>query len=217
MNRVCAMPILQVTSGEDKVLDMGLREDRLFAWEMGVLRRKGLQAAAAHKAVAGCVGVSSVDHVVTAATTATRQLGARPREIPVTKAVIGFMFPAGVDARRRDAAAAARWCQPASCGCRQKRCQPGSAAPAHSSLSCSDREVGPPKLLEATLLGLQGLRKRYGVDSPKYAAAIGLLRGTIAEVWEATREAAGGSAVMQARIVAPRLGYLRSLTPRFSH
>jgi hypothetical protein len=109
-----------VTSGEDRVLDMGLREDRLFAWELGMLRRKTLEAAAAHKAVAG--------------------------------------------------------------------------------------EAGPPKLLEATLLGLQGLRKRYGVESPKYAAAIGMLRGTVAEIWEATCKAAGGSAIMQLASVDLRSG-----------
>lgn len=157
---------------------MGLREDRLFAWEMGVLRRKGLQAAAAHKTVTGCVGLSSVNHGVTAATTATRQLGARPREVPVNKPVIGFMFLAGVHARRRAAAAAARWRQPASCGCK------------HSRRGVNQEALHPLTAACPVLKQGGGAAQTAGGDAAGPPGAAQALRRRLAQVRRCDRDAA---------------------------
>lgn len=54
------------------------------------------------------------------------------------------------------------------------------------------RDAGPPKLLEATLVGLQAVRSKYGADSKQAAAAATLLRGTLEEVWAALHESTGG-------------------------
>ena len=43
-----------MTAAEDKLLDMGLLADRLWALELGILRANVLQAAAGQKGVAGC-------------------------------------------------------------------------------------------------------------------------------------------------------------------
>ena len=56
-----------------------------------------------------------------------------------------------------------------------------------------NRDVGPPKLLEATLLGLQAVRARHGADSRQAAAAAAMLQGTLAEVWAALHDATGRS------------------------
>jgi hypothetical protein len=46
---------LQVTSGDEKLLNMGYAEDRLFALELGALRLQALGAAHTQKAGNGCV------------------------------------------------------------------------------------------------------------------------------------------------------------------
>jgi hypothetical protein len=56
---------------------------------------------------------------------------------------------------------------------------------------CAHRDAGPPKLLEATLLGLQAVRARHGPDSRQAAAAAAMLQGTLAEVWAALHNATG--------------------------
>ena len=54
------------------------------------------------------------------------------------------------------------------------------------------RVVGPPKLLEATLLGLQAVRSKYGAESRQASAAAAMLQGTLADVWAALHDATGG-------------------------
>ena len=53
------------------------------------------------------------------------------------------------------------------------------------------RVAGPPKLLEATLLGLQAVRSKYGAESRQASAAAAMLQGTLAEVWAALHDATG--------------------------
>jgi hypothetical protein len=65
----------------------------------------------------------------------------------------------------------------------------------HQRLSCNAcclRVAGPPKLLEATLLGLQAVRSKYGAESRQASAAAAMLQGTLAEVWAALHDATGG-------------------------
>lgn len=43
----------QILSGDEKLLNMGFAEDKLFAMELGALRHRGLEAAHTHKAGTG--------------------------------------------------------------------------------------------------------------------------------------------------------------------
>ena len=45
---------MQVMSGDEKLLNMGFAEDRLFALELGALRHQALEAAHTQKAGNGC-------------------------------------------------------------------------------------------------------------------------------------------------------------------